>query len=76
MIFRISCLDTFEQGTTIAEEEEVPVILRHAKQKKQAQKEREQITQADSTTIAKLQLKFDNLQKVALFFLSHHHFYS
>ncbi|KAK7494179.1 hypothetical protein BaRGS_00014652, partial [Batillaria attramentaria] len=51
------------QGTTVAEEEDIPVILRQAKQKKQAQKEREQITEADNTTITKLQVKIANLQR-------------
>ncbi|PVD35573.1 hypothetical protein C0Q70_02536 [Pomacea canaliculata] len=51
------------QGTTIAEEEDIPVIYRHAKMRRHAQREREQQSQADSTTIAKLPIKFDNLQK-------------
>lgn len=49
------------QGTTVAEEEDIPVMLRHAKLKKEIQ-EREQIPEADATVI-KLQVKVANLQK-------------
>lgn len=41
------------------------MIYRHAKMRRHAQREREQQSQADSTTIAKLPIKFDNLQKVS-----------
>ncbi|XP_076451616.1 serine/threonine-protein kinase mTOR-like isoform X2 [Babylonia areolata] len=51
------------QGTTVAEEEEIPVILRQAKMKRQAQKEREQQSEADATTISKLSVKIVNLHK-------------
>ncbi|KAK7093536.1 serine/threonine-protein kinase mTOR-like isoform X2 [Littorina saxatilis] len=51
------------QGTTIAEEEDIPVILRQAKKKRHAEREREKQSEADSTTITKLNVKLANLHK-------------